>query len=77
MEERLNIDGGEGAGAMAHRTTIVISDELWRDIQSMKGEGSAAGYIREAVLARIYFERGRAGDEPLDEAIARAKRRLR
>lgn len=43
----------------------MLPDALWRDVRrEAEREGiSASQYIREAVIAAVYFERGQRGDK--------------
>lgn len=54
------------------KTTIRLSDRLWQLIQQeAESEGiTAAQYIREAVIARIFYDHGLRGGRPY-EALAR------
>lgn len=65
-----------GAWGAMHRTTIIFSDRLWRAIQKERGDTTASDYVREAVLARIFFERGLSDDADIKDALKRAKEAL-
>lgn len=62
-----------------HRTTLLLPLRLWRDVQRYAEEAgcSANQFIREAVLARIYFELGQGGETPFVKALKKAKNDLR
>jgi len=60
------------------RRSIWISNDIWTEVlRRAEGEkaDSAAAYVREAVIARIYYERAMEGDQALGRALGLAKRR--
>ena len=59
-----------------HRTTIIFSDSLWREINRCKRDESASDYVRVAVLARIFYEKGLAKDSDMEDALAKAREAL-
>lgn len=58
-----------------HQTTIRFGGELWESLQEAAGSGgvSVAQYVREAAIARVAFEAGRANERAMRHAIETAK----
>lgn len=57
----------------------MLTDALWRQVQrqaSVQGI-SASQYMREAALARLYYELGRTGNARVDQALTAAQKRPR
>jgi len=57
------------------RRSVQIPDALWAEIKrraERQGE-SASAYIREAVIARIFYEEGRAGRDVFAQALEKAR----
>ena len=52
---------------------IRISDRLWDEIRTQAAEEgvSASDYVRESVLARLFYDKGHADgyDEALEQAV--------
>ena len=64
-------------GGTVHRTTINFSDSLWTAINRCRGDVSASAYIREAVLARIFYERWVLRDADIEDGLKKAKQALK
>lgn len=54
-----------------HRTTINIPDRMWQTVQERASYHGvpAAQYIRDSVLALMFYELGRCGDEELGSIV--------
>lgn len=59
-----------------HRTTLMISDDLWERVQEQAAQRgiSASQYIREAVIAVLYYELAQAGDRDIANALLLARK---
>lgn len=58
-----------------HRTTLLIPEQLWADVQkAAQDQGvSASQYVREAVLAAIYYEKGQLAKGPPGSTLERIR----
>lgn len=62
-----------------HQTTVRFGVELWEALQGAAATAgvSVAQYVREAAIARVAFERGRANDRKMADAFELAERTRR
>ncbi len=56
------------------KTTIRLSDKLWHQVQAAADEEDipAAQYIREALIARLFYDQGLRG-EPFGAPVSRGE----